>query len=98
MITTLLMLTLAGLSQSASLRCIGPGYGGSAASGNITVEVRNVDGVRKEFQKLVNASSAAAKNYSEYANNRGKRSVNAGYELKKSAAQGFMDGIAQIAR
>lgn len=70
----------------------------STGNGNITVEVRDLDSVRDGLQKLTQANGAVLKNYSEYANKRGKGSLNANYELKKDAVTGFMDGLAKLGK
>jgi hypothetical protein len=95
-IAMILVLALAG--QTAELRCAAPGCGGTVATGNIVVEVGNLDGVRKEMQQLVKSSGAVVRSYSEYTGNRGKRSANASYEVKKAAAQPLMDGLAGLGK
>lgn len=80
------------------------GFGGgqlaraSTGSGNITVEVRDLDSIRDGLQKLTQANGAALKNYSEHSNKRGKGSLNASYELKKTSVNGFMDGLARLGK
>lgn len=93
-----MILTLALAGQSVELRCAAPGYGGTVATGNIVVEVGNLDSVRRELQQLVKSSGAVVRSYSEYTGNRGKRSANASYEVKKEAAQAFMDGLAGLGK
>lgn len=91
-----LILALALAGQTAELRS--SGHGGAVATGNIVVEVGNLDGVRRELQQLVKTSGAVVRSYSEYTGNRGKRSANASYEVKKPAAQAFMDGLAGLGK
>lgn len=98
MIHFAMILALALAGQTAELRCAAPGCGGTVATGNIVVEVGNLDGVRKELQQLVKSSAAVVRSYSEYTGNRGKRSANASYEVKKAAAQPFMDGLASLGK
>lgn len=93
---SILVLALAG--QTAELCCAAPGCGGTVATGNIVVEVGNLDGVRRELQQLVKSSGAVVRSYSEYTGNWGKRSANASYEVKKAAAQAFMDGLAGLGK
>ncbi len=91
-----IILALALAGQTAELRCAGPG--GTVATGNIVVEVVNLDGVRQKLQQLGKSSGAVVRSYSEYTGSRGKRSANASYEVKKAAAQAFMDGLAGLGK
>lgn len=95
-VQNLIIALLAVSGQTAELRY--PVYAGTVATGNIVVEVGNLDGVRRELQQLVKSSGAVVRSYSEYTGNRGKRSANASYEVKKTAAQPFMDGLAGLGK
>lgn len=88
---------LALMGQTAELRCVGPECS-TVATGSINVEVGSLDRVRGELQALVKADSVTVRSYSEYTNNRGKRSTNASYEMPKASAQAFMDGVGKLGR
>lgn len=88
---------LALMGQTAELRCLGPECS-TVATGSINVEVGSLDRVRGELQALVKADSVTVRSYSEYTNNRGKRSTNASYEMPKASAQAFMDGFGKLGR
>ncbi len=97
MIPQLMVAALALVCQTAELLCAGPECS-TVATGNINVEVGSLDRVRGGLQALVKADSVAVRSYSEYANNRGKRSTNASYEMPKASAQAFMDGVGRLGR
>ncbi|HBE73925.1 MAG TPA: hypothetical protein DDW31_07575, partial [candidate division Zixibacteria bacterium] len=88
---------LALLGQTAEMALYHDGFP-TVATGSINVEVRSLDGIRKQMQELVRSDSAVSKSYSEYTNNRGKRSLNASYEVTKSSAIPFMDEIGRMGR
>jgi hypothetical protein len=94
---SLFVIFLTAAAQPVELRSAGS-EGCTVATGNITVEVGNLEVVRKELAHLVKSNTVIVKNYSEYNNSRNKRSLNASYEVKKAAAQAFMDGIGGLGR